>query len=106
SIKRGKPFSFSATASNQGPDNAAGIELIATITGPHGALIVTDPDCAVDGERVSCVFGSLAVGAGHSVLISGVGTAKGQLMAKASVTSIDTDPNLANNTATAKIRVR
>jgi len=106
SIKRGKPFSFSATVSNQGPDNAAGIELIATITGPHGALIVTDPDCAVDGERVSCVFGSLAVGAGHSVLISGVGTAKGQLMAKASVTSIDTDPNLANNTATAKIRVR
>ena len=106
SIKRGKPFSFSVEVFNYGPDDAAEIELLATVSGPHGTLTAGDPDCAVSGDQLACVFDSLASGAGRTVVISGVGTAKGTLVASAVVTSIDHDDNSANNTAGARIRVR
>jgi hypothetical protein len=106
SIKVGRPFSFSATVSNQGPEDAGAIELQVTVTGPHGTLTVGDPACAVNGEIIACPFDSLATGAKREVLISGVGTAKGRLVALSVAAGIDTDPNLSNNTDNAKIRVR
>jgi hypothetical protein len=106
SIKRGNPFSFSVEVFNYGPDDAAEVELSATVSGPHGTLTAGDPDCSVSGDQLACVFDSLASGAGRSVVISGVGTAKGALVASAVVTSIDHDDNSANNKAGAKIRVR
>lgn len=105
-IKRNRSFSFLATVYNQGPDNSAGLDLTVSVAGPHGTLSVSDSDCAVSGDQVSCVFDSLAAGATRQVLISGVGTAKGYLVATASVTGVDVDNNSDNDSATSTIRVR
>ena len=106
SVKRDKPFSFTAAISNLGPDDATGALLTVTITGPHGALTVNNSGCSVDGDLVSCGFDWLSAGADHQVVISGVATAKGRLVASASVTTHDVDPDSANNTDTSTIRVR
>jgi hypothetical protein len=105
-IKRKRSFSFLATAYNNGPDNSAGLSLTVSVTGPHGTLTVSDPDCGVNGDQVSCTFDSLAAGAARGVLISGVGTAKGRLTATASVTGVDIDNYPDNDSDFSTIRVR
>lgn len=105
-IKRNRSFSFLATVSNYGPDDSAGLDLNVTVTGPHGGLTVSDSDCTVSGDQVSCTFSALAAGAAREVLISGVGTARGSLVANASVAAVDVDNNPENDTDSSTIRVR
>lgn len=105
-IKRNRSFSFLATVSNYGPDNSAGLDLTVTVTGPHAGLSVSDSDCSVSGDQVFCTFSTLAAGAVREVLISGVGTAKGRLVANALVSAVDVDNNPENDTDSSTIRVR
>jgi len=99
----GSILTYTVTVTNNGPDNATGVTLTDTLPGgvTFGSAIPSQGSCSPGGGVVTCGLGSLASGGSASVTIVVTPTAAGPLLNTASVTAIETDPNAANNTATA-----
>jgi uncharacterized repeat protein (TIGR01451 family) len=100
-VNVGANLTYHITATNNGPDPAAGVSLSDTL--PSAASLVSTtpgaPTCT-GTTTISCALGDLASGASTSVDILVRPTAQGTLANTATVTSLTPDPNTANNTAT------
>ena len=105
-------YQFTGTVTNNGPATADNV--VFTDTLPTGLVVSTlycdvGPcqsaassslgDCTVNGQVITCNMGAMAPGATAQVIIPVEATAVGSLADTASVTATETDPNLANNTA-------
>jgi len=105
-------YTFTATVANDGPATAHNVVLTDTL--PAG-LVISNAycdvgpcqtpassslgNCTVSGSKVTCNLGVMAPGATAQATIPVQATAAGSLIDTASVTATETDPNLANNTA-------
>ena len=105
SVQSGANIVYSLSVSNAGPLNATGVTLITTI--PNALPVGLSPaNCssATTGSStvITCPIGSLAANAQPvAATFTMVPTTSGTITATATVSGIQSDPNLANNTATA-----
>jgi len=101
---------YQITVTNNGPNPATGVVLTDTLpAGTVFASIDDLTDCVVSNGTLTCRYSSLAVGSPQAVNLilvplavpSGAGTFDNT----ASVAANETDPNLANNSATQTVQV-
>ncbi|MDO5720899.1 MAG: DUF11 domain-containing protein, partial [Actinomycetaceae bacterium] len=118
----GETVTYTVTATNNGPSDAAGVvvtdalpaglsDVSASGTGPAGDLTcsVADPaDPAASSGDVSCTVGALAVGQAATITVSGTldPAFTGSLSNTATSSADTTDPNEDNNTSTATTDVK
>ena len=106
-VTAGNELAYTLTVTNNGPAGATGV--IVTDTLPAGVTLVSaTPSQGTCGGAVTCALGNLA--SGSSVTITIIATvdpalAGGVITNTASVTGTETDPDPANNTASAETRV-
>lgn len=96
SVKKGKSFSATLTATNAGVDAATNVVLTATYP-TAVASVTSNGGCAVAGGTITCTVGDLAVGASESFSIGFEAESKGNGGVNASVTGDEIDPVAANN---------
>jgi uncharacterized repeat protein (TIGR01451 family) len=107
-VTLGSPLTYTVTISNNGPSEAAQVLMAHTLLG-HVRLIsatASQGHCLGIPGLVACNPGTLASGATATVTIVVVPRARGTLLSQAYVWSGVTDPNPADNQATATTRVR
>ncbi|HET9681874.1 MAG TPA: DUF11 domain-containing protein, partial [Candidatus Limnocylindrales bacterium] len=111
----GKPgkgtATFTITLTNLGPSDSQGIALAATsslFSGPPPSTMASaGGTCTVAGSTVTCTWTTLAYGASAQIVISVPWRSSvGQVCTTATVTSGTSDPNAANNTASACVGKR
>jgi uncharacterized repeat protein (TIGR01451 family) len=100
----GQTLTYTLNVSNTGPSVATGTVLSNSLP-PGVTLVSAQPSQgSCSGTAVlSCSLGTLAVGGNASVVIQVIPNAAGSLTDTASVTSIVTDPNTANNSASVTV---
>jgi uncharacterized repeat protein (TIGR01451 family) len=102
----GQTLSYRIVATNNGPANATNVivtdSLPAGVT--FGSVSATQGNCGGTG-MVSCILGSLPVGASAIVTINVTPTAQGQVANSATVSSSEGDFDNSNNTSTATVQV-
>ncbi len=96
----GGTLTYTVAVTNNGPDAATGVVMTDTLP-PSVTFVSAGPSCTHLSGTVTCGLGSLANGGATTVTIMVTPTAAGTLTNTASVTGNETDPNSANNTATA-----
>jgi uncharacterized repeat protein (TIGR01451 family) len=103
----GENVTYTLTVSNNGPSDAAAVEITDTL--PAGVTFVSSsPGCTPAGGTVTCAIGTLATGATREstvvvrVLREAAGTT---LRSSATVTSTTQDPELADDTDAAAVVV-
>jgi len=102
SVAAGGAISWNLTVTNNGPAASSGYTVVDTV--PAGVTNIASPTagCTVSGSTVTCVGGTLAVGA--TSLFTVTGNAPSPFAAAitntATVTGNETDPVSSNNTAT------
>ncbi|OGL28629.1 MAG: hypothetical protein A3G44_16850 [Candidatus Rokubacteria bacterium RIFCSPLOWO2_12_FULL_73_47] len=110
-ILLGGQLTYTLTVGNAGPGIASGIALsdplpagtaFAAISVPQG-VCVTPP--VGEPGTVSCALGALVAGASKTVTLTVATTATGSIDNTATVTTTSTDPNGANNSASAPASV-
>jgi len=95
--------------SNAGPLNATGVTLTASI--PNSTVVSLSPNTCTSmstgqGTDISCPIGTLpANGQAASASFTMLPSNSGTIRATANVSGIESDPNLANNTATQVVNV-
>ncbi len=107
SIAVGADLTYSLAVSNQGP--ASAINVVVTNRLPDNVNFVSatasQGSCSQAGGVVTCTIGNLGVNGIATVEIIVTTTTTGNLTATVGVTALNTDPNLANNGATATTAV-
>jgi photosystem II stability/assembly factor-like uncharacterized protein len=101
-----KELTYSLIASNNGPDPAVGARVIVTL--PTGAQLESAASSAGScsgGSVVNCDLGNLAPGGAVEITIIVSPSAVGTISTSANITSLTTDANPANNTATLETNV-
>ena len=69
-VSSGQAIDYTITVSNHGPSQNTGVVLTGTLA--LGTILnVSDPDCAVTGRDITCVFGTMEVGDLRVVTING-----------------------------------
>jgi uncharacterized repeat protein (TIGR01451 family) len=100
----GTPFTYEATVTNNGPDGAPGVTVVANLpTGAtYGLVSATQGSCTRAATTVTCQLGPLANAASATVTMTVTPTSAGarSSTASASVTGGGLDPSLADNRAT------
>ncbi len=98
----GSNLTYTITVTNNGPSAANGVTVTDTLPANVTFVSVTPTQGSCSGtSTVTCNLGPLANGANATVTIVVTPTIAGGLSNTAAVTAIETDPNTANNTATA-----
>jgi uncharacterized repeat protein (TIGR01451 family) len=104
----GSNLTYTVTITNNGPDAATGVTLTDTL--PGGVTFVSatpsQGSCNQAAGVVTCNLGSLANGASATVTIVVTPNTPGGISNTATVAGNETDPNTANNTATAQTTVQ
>jgi len=98
----GNTVTYTATVTNDGPDNATDVSAVTTLSGAARTIIsatTTQGSCTVAAPTVTCPLGDLADNATATITITVQPTATGTLTATTTVTGAETDPATANNTA-------
>jgi uncharacterized repeat protein (TIGR01451 family) len=105
----GQNLTYTITVANGGPASANGVVMTDTLpkNAGFGSFATSQGSCTLKPQKrlVTCTLGSVASGAHATVTIVVKPTAKGKITNTATATSIDPDPNLANNTGTAVTKV-
>ena len=104
-VKPKKSFWIDATVNNSGPSSTSA-SLSVQLAGPPTGLSENSAACTLQDATVTCSFPALAAGASATVRISGTAPTKGAVTANASAQGALSDPNPANNQASASIQVR
>lgn len=103
----GSNLTYIIVVTNAGPDSAADVGVTDVL--PAGVTFVSastsQGSWTLNGGTVSCTLGSIAKGGSANVTIVVVPTTAGQLTNTASTGGSDTDPNTADNSATATTAV-
>ncbi|HEY2952776.1 MAG TPA: hypothetical protein VGK40_09345, partial [Verrucomicrobiae bacterium] len=98
---------YTLTITNLGPDPAAGIVVADPL--PPGMIFVSvsssEGNCAWDGSTVNCVLPGLNSQSSLSIEIMVRPSVLGMSLNAASVFAVTSDPNLANNTASATVQI-
>jgi uncharacterized repeat protein (TIGR01451 family) len=106
-VKKGRPLTYTIVVTNRGPLAASNVT--ATDTLPSGATFAsatsTQGTCTFGSGKVTCTVGTLGVGAKATITIVVKPTKKGTITNTVSVISTTSDPNAANNTASAQTKV-
>jgi uncharacterized repeat protein (TIGR01451 family) len=104
-VVAGEPVSFTITATNNGPQVGTGVTVTDVLPAGLRDVQVEGASCATDAGTLSCDLPDLAVGATHTLTVTGVVPAStdpgAALTNVAAVSGTRTDPNRANNTAVA-----
>lgn len=101
----GKPYVYSFTATNAGPNDASGV----VVTSPVPSVIdftnvtTTAGSASFKSGIVTVNIGTLAVGATVQIVITGTALQVASTTATATITASDTDPNPGNNSVTLPI---
>jgi hypothetical protein len=103
-VKPRKSFSFTAVASNAGPDTSD-VSLVLQLSGPATGLAVSGAGCTLSGTTVTCAYAARPKGWSAGVVLYGTAGTKGTLPASAAVDGSDTDANAANDRDSALIQV-
>ena len=92
---------------NRGPAEAGGVTVTDTLPAALAYVSATSTAGSCSGTRtVTCALGSLAPGASATATLTVRPTARGTVANSARADSSTPDPNAADNTATATVRVR
>ena len=108
-VRSGYSYTMGSVVANLGAANATNVVYTATL--PSGfafaAATTTKGSCTNAGVTVTCKIGNLASGATVNLTVNATITAStaGNQTTTAGVTATQTDPNLANNTATLTVGV-
>ncbi|MEO8084757.1 MAG: hypothetical protein ABI780_13115, partial [Ardenticatenales bacterium] len=102
----GRTFRYTITARNNGPSDAAGVQVLDTL--PAGVAFVADQDdCTAAGQNVTCNLGTLLVGQtvqfDVEVAVAPSVADNLTLTNNARVTATTADPTASNNAAIAKV---
>jgi uncharacterized repeat protein (TIGR01451 family) len=108
-VPPGSPLTYDLKVTNAGPSDAASVTVVDTL--PAGVTFVSSvpgpPTCTLAGPTLTCDLGSLAVAANATVtIVVTVNVAPGDLVNTATVSGGGTDPDPANNSASATTTVR
>jgi uncharacterized repeat protein (TIGR01451 family) len=98
-VTPGSPFSYLLDVVNNGPALATGVTL-ATALSPAVSFVSASAGCANASGTITCAVGTLGVGAMASRVIDVTANNWGGAVATASVSADQTDPSVANNSAT------
>ncbi|HEX9316892.1 MAG TPA: DUF11 domain-containing protein, partial [Actinomycetota bacterium] len=104
----GGPIAYTLTATNNGPDAATGVTVSDTLPAGVGFASATSSQgtCTNASGTVTCDVGSLASAASATITINATAPATaGSVMNTATISGNETDPNPANNSASASIQV-
>ncbi len=102
----GTNTTYTATITNAGPSAATNVALTATL--PASAVLVSlTPSAGTcwSGGGISCNLGGIASGASATVSIVAEQLTAGSATLNAQVSGSETDPNAANNSASASVQV-
>ena len=101
-MKVGAQLTYTITVSNAGPDTANGVQVVDDLDSQVDFVSATasQGSCDQQGKKVTCELGVLALDETASVTIKVTPKKEGQVSNTATVTTIDTDSNSANDTAT------
>lgn len=104
----GETLTWTIGVTNNGPSRATNV--VVTDTLPSGFTVTSitpgSPTCTQAGSTVTCTYASMTNGATNTINITGtITTNTTQLVNSASATRDQTDPNAANNSATATVNV-
>jgi uncharacterized repeat protein (TIGR01451 family) len=106
----GQNLTYTIKVTNNGPDRAIGVAVTDQLpkNAGYGSSTSTQGSCAIKPSKnaVVCTIGTMASGASVTITLMVKPTSKGTITNTASVTlTSPTDPNTANNTATATTTV-
>ncbi|WP_369274178.1 calcium-binding protein [Streptomyces sp. R11] len=108
-VSIGDRATFTVTvANNSTTTSATGVTLTDTVTGPAATVISATPGqgtCTTSAGGATCALGTLAAGARTTVTVVVEPRATGTLTDRATVSAAQSDPDTANNTATAPTTV-
>ncbi|SEH56839.1 MULTISPECIES: DUF11 domain-containing protein [unclassified Leifsonia] len=99
----GNTISYTLTVTNNGTGTSSGFVVSDTVPSPLTNVAASSSGCSISGNAVTCVSGTLAVGASQSFTIT-ASTPAGMTACvtnTASVTANETDPTSGNNTSSA-----
>ena len=107
----GQNLTYTIVVTNNGPDKAVGVSVTDQLpkNAGYGATTTTQGSCTLKPSKtaVVCDVGTMPSGASVTITLVVKPTSKGTITNTASVTLVSpTDPNTANNTATAKTTVQ
>jgi uncharacterized repeat protein (TIGR01451 family) len=106
----GQNLTYTIRVTNNGPDRAIGVAVTDQLpkNAGYGSSTSTQGSCTIKPSKnaVVCTIGTMASGASVTITLMVKPTSKGTITNTASVTlTSPTDPNTANNTATATTTV-
>jgi uncharacterized repeat protein (TIGR01451 family) len=103
----GSNLTYTITAGNGGPDTATSVTMFDPLPASVSFISATSTqgNCTQSSGAVSCAIGTLASGANATITIVVTPNQTGTLRNTATVTANESDPNPADNTATASTTV-
>lgn len=106
-VQLGQVLTYTLALTNTGPAPASGVTVTDTLPAgvAFGAATASQGSCAQSGGAVTCALGDLEVAAAARVTLTVTATAAGTIANTATVTAAQSDPEPANNSATATTRV-
>ena len=103
----GSPFSYAFTATNSGPFDATGVQLVvnlpANASNPVGTL--SGGSCATAASVMTCTLPMLRTGASVTASVSAVAPLAGALQFSANLSGDQPDPDMTNNRVAATVPV-
>jgi uncharacterized repeat protein (TIGR01451 family) len=103
-LRVGQPLFYVASVRNNGDDGAS--DVVVDFTLPAGAVFIAAASdrgaCSVSGRRVTCPLGGFDVGATSFAFVEVVPLTPGFLWANVGLSLTTPDPNITNNSASAR----